>query len=332
MLVEVPQEVVPDRRHGARRSVDLLGLDHPHERLRPGGTGRACTSSARPSRPRRAGPTRWRGTSARSAAPGRRPSRPHDVAHARPPWSAGRPSGGCRRRPWGCRWCRRCSTSRRRPARRRRASRRRRAAAASSVLVPSDLAPAAPRPTRSASAASGPATRTWCTVVEGAAAAARTARQQGVVDDDDLVLGVVGDVDQLLGEQPDVERVQHRAHRRDREVGLEVLGVVPHEGRDPLVAVDAEVAQALVSRAARSAPTSAYVRRRAPPVGRGDDLGVGVDRRAVLEEARRSSGGRPAWCSSRWLPVLGGSATRPSCSGTGDGAPAGPAPVPMLAP
>ena len=63
---------------------------------------------------------------------------------------------------------------------------------------------------------------------------------QGVVDDDDLVLGVVGDVGQLLGEQPDVQRVQHRAHRGDGEVGLEVLGVVPLEGADPLVAGDAQ--------------------------------------------------------------------------------------------
>ena len=39
---------------------------------------------------------------------------------------------------------------------------------------------------------------------------------QGVVDDDDLVLGVVRDVGELLGEQPDVQGVQHGAHRRAR--------------------------------------------------------------------------------------------------------------------
>ena len=66
---------------------------------------------------------------------------------------------------------------------------------------------------------------------------------QGVVDDDDAVVGVVGDVDDLRGEQPDVERVEHGTHRRHREVGDEVLGVVPHERADSLVAVDAELAE-----------------------------------------------------------------------------------------
>ena len=63
--------------------------------------------------------------------------------------------------------------------------------------------------------------------------------QEGV-DDDDPVLGVADDVDVLLGEQPDVEGVQHRTHRRHGEVRLEVLLVVEHEGRDALVAVDPE--------------------------------------------------------------------------------------------
>ena len=90
-------------------------------------------------------------------------------------------------------------------------------------------------------------------------------RDQRRVDDDHPVLGVVDDVDQLLREQPQVERVQHRAHARHREVGHQVLGVVPHEGGDPLVAGDARG-----RRAARgpggppSAPTSAYEVRRGP--------------------------------------------------------------------
>jgi hypothetical protein len=54
---------------------------------------------------------------------------------------------------------------------------------------------------------------------------------------------VGGDVADLIGREPDVQRVQHRAHGRDGQVGLEVLGVVPHERADPLVAVDAKRAQ-----------------------------------------------------------------------------------------
>ena len=66
-------------------------------------------------------------------------------------------------------------------------------------------------------------------------------RHERVVDDHDLVLGVVDDVRELLGEQPDVQRVQHRAEARDREVRLEVLLRVPAERADA-VAVDARPA------------------------------------------------------------------------------------------
>ena len=53
--------------------------------------------------------------------------------------------------------------------------------------------------------------------------------QQAAVHDDDLVLGVVDDVHELVGGQPDVERVHDRAHAGDRVVGLEVFLVVPAE-------------------------------------------------------------------------------------------------------
>ena len=105
-------------------------------------------------------------------------------------------------------------------------------------------------------------------------------RHQGRVDDDDLVLGVVGDVDQLVGGQPDVEGVQHRAHGRDGQIGLEVLGVVPHEGADALVAGDAQGAQ----RIGQPGDTGAQLAVRQPAaavVGGGHHLGVPVHRRAV---------------------------------------------------
>ena len=68
-------------------------------------------------------------------------------------------------------------------------------------------------------------------------------RRQRQIGDHHLILGLVGDKLDLFGEQPNVEGVQHRAHRRHRDVGLQVFLVVPHEGGDPLVAVDAEAAQ-----------------------------------------------------------------------------------------
>ena len=71
----------------------------------------------------------------------------------------------------------------------------------------------------------------------------REQRDQRVVDDDHLVARVVDDVDELLREQPDVQRVQHGAHVRHREVHLEVLLRVPHERRDAVLGLHAELRQ-----------------------------------------------------------------------------------------
>ncbi len=64
---------------------------------------------------------------------------------------------------------------------------------------------------------------------------------QRAVDDDHAVGGVVDDPRELLGRQAQVQGVEHGAHGGDRVVRLDVLGVVPHQGGDPLVAADAEV-------------------------------------------------------------------------------------------
>ena len=64
---------------------------------------------------------------------------------------------------------------------------------------------------------------------------------QRPVDEDDLVLGVVGHVDELLGEQPDVQRVQHPVGAGRRSTAR-VAGGVPGEGRHPPSA-DAEVVE-----------------------------------------------------------------------------------------
>ena len=100
--------------------------------------------------------------------------------------------------------------------------------------------------------------------------------QRGV-HDDDLVFGVGGDVTDVGRREPDVQRVQHRAHRGDRQVGLEVLGVVPHEGADPLVRVDAQAAQGVGQ---PGGPAARFGVGTAPgPVsGPGDDLSVAENR------------------------------------------------------
>ncbi len=48
---------------------------------------------------------------------------------------------------------------------------------------------------------------------------------------------------ELLGEQTDVERVEHRAHRRDREVRRQVLRRVPAERADPVAGLHAELGE-----------------------------------------------------------------------------------------
>ena len=72
---------------------------------------------------------------------------------------------------------------------------------------------------------------------------------QRAVDEDHLVLRVVGHVRQLVREQTDVEGVEHPVGARCREVELEVPGCVPAERGDPAVGADPE----LVEHAAKTA-------------------------------------------------------------------------------
>ena len=51
--------------------------------------------------------------------------------------------------------------------------------------------------------------------------------EQRLVDDDHLVLGIIDDVDELLGEQAGVQGVDDRTHGGNREVQLEVFALVP---------------------------------------------------------------------------------------------------------
>ena len=95
------------------------------------------------------------------------------------------------------------------------------------------------------------------------------------VDEDHLVLRVVDHVDELLGEQPDVQGVQHGPHARRREVGLEVVLAVPGERRHPVAVAHPELAQP----AAQPVDALAHLgvgRARRPVVRERHDLGVAV--------------------------------------------------------
>ena len=105
---------------------------------------------------------------------------------------------------------------------------------------------------------------------------------QDVVDDDDLVLGVIDHIAQLLGEEPDVQGVQHGAHRGNAEIGLHVTLVVPLKGPDPIAWRDPERCQ-------RTGEATCALRH----LGEGggcvaliedrDDLGIGEDGCSVAE-------------------------------------------------
>ena len=103
-----------------------------------------------------------------------------------------------------------------------------------------------------------------CSTVVSSAATWPSSGIEGVVDDHDAVLSVVGDVGQLFREQTDVQGVQDGAHARDGEVGLHVLLVVPGEGADAVARFDAQILQ-------RVGELRGVVR----------DLGVGADPGAI---------------------------------------------------
>jgi hypothetical protein len=79
-------------------------------------------------------------------------------------------------------------------------------------------------------------------VLDGAELVEHRREQPGqrTVDEQDAILGMVDDPGQLLGDEPQVQRVQDRSHARDGEVGLEMLLVVPAERRHPVALGDAE--------------------------------------------------------------------------------------------
>ena len=83
--------------------------------------------------------------------------------------------------------------------------------------------------------------------------------QQGedrLVDEDDLVLGVVHDVGDLLGEQADVEGVHHPSAAGHAEVELEVPGGVPPERAHPPVGTHTEVVEHPAEASSAVRPTS----------------------------------------------------------------------------
>ena len=118
---------------------------------------------------------------------------------------------------------------------------------------------------------------------------------QRPVDEHDLVLGVVGDVCQLVGEQADVEGMQHATRARNGEVELEVTGRVPCERRDACVGREPECVEDAAQPAGALGPRAVRRSLAAGGRGRGDLFGgehplapveqVGQGQRVVLHQA-----------------------------------------------
>ena len=64
--------------------------------------------------------------------------------------------------------------------------------------------------------------------------------QQVEVDEQELVLGVIDDVDDLLGEQARVDGVADRTHAGDAVIQLEMPVAVPGQGADAVARLDAQ--------------------------------------------------------------------------------------------
>ena len=68
-------------------------------------------------------------------------------------------------------------------------------------------------------------------------------RDERSVDDHGAVVGVVGDVGEVVRVEAEVERVQDEAAARNAEVRLVVLPVVPAQRRDAVAALEPELPQ-----------------------------------------------------------------------------------------
>ena len=122
--------------------------------------------------------------------------------------------------------------------------------------------------------------------------------EQGLVHDDDAVAGVGGDVAEVVAAQTRVERVEHRAHQRDREVELEMLGLIPEQCGDSIAGLDAQAGEpggepAGTLRAFADRPCGGWSRRRDAPPPRLVGVSCSARSTSVVSDSWKSSIIRP---------------------------------------
>jgi hypothetical protein len=111
-------------------------------------------------------------------------------------------------------------------------------------------------------------------------------RRERRVEKDAAICGVIDDVAELLGKKSRIDRVDHRAHARDRVVQLEVPVAVPGERGNAIAVDDAlpgqrarELARSRMRVAIRVAMNRAFD-------GARDDLGIAVKAIRVADQRR----------------------------------------------
>ena len=114
-------------------------------------------------------------------------------------------------------------------------------------------------------------------------------RREGHVEEQHPVLGMVGDVFDLLGKQARVDGVQHRAAARDAEVQRQVAPAVPGQRAHAFARLHAQRLQGvghLAGGAAHAGPVGA-VQATVPGFRQArDDLGVRMKARRMLDQRR----------------------------------------------
>ena len=110
-------------------------------------------------------------------------------------------------------------------------------------------------------------------------------RQEGCVEEQRRVLGMVGDVSDLLGEQPGIDGVADGADAGDGVVELEVAVAVPGQRGHPVSRLDAEPDQRIGEPADALAGSAVAVAVEAAFHGLRNDLDVGIDLGCIVDHA-----------------------------------------------
>ena len=111
-------------------------------------------------------------------------------------------------------------------------------------------------------------------------------RHEVQVDEDDLVLGMVGDVGHMLGRQARVQRVQHGADAGDAEIELEMPVGVPGDGADPVAELDAQPLQRFGQLLGALVRVLVAVAVDRPLDGARHDLDVGIGGGRIVDDLR----------------------------------------------